>query len=124
MAAKRYAVLDKTGAVVNAILIDDPMPKDYWPGYGAWLCYADEGVPDTTQKPALGLVTVTPDKPLQIGDTLNLKTGTVTKFVPTIKQETDSEGVAKDVASAPVQKFTDEKDAKDAPVEEPKAGVK
>lgn len=97
MAAKRFAVLNSSGVVVNIVLIDDPMPKDYWPGYGKWLLCL-EGSANTSKGTAgLTILTITPDKPVGIGDTINTTTGAVTKFVPTVAD--DGKGTV--TASAP-----------------------
>lgn len=97
MAVRRYAVLDANGVKINCILIDDPMPANYWPGYGSYLM--DEGPADPkaqytppTISSALPVTDVTPDKPMQIGDTISLVTGKVTKFVPTIAQGSNPDG--------------------------------
>lgn len=114
----RYAVIDKDGKVVNHILIDDPLPKGYWPGYGAYLVPLE---PVDTSNGGAGLdvivfekMTATP----QIGDTLDIETGEVTKFVQVITQV---DGI--DVASAPDQKFTkDEEPKPDGGTVTPKEG--
>lgn len=105
MAIKRYAVLDGNNKVVNHILIDDPLPKGYWPGYGKTLVPLE---PVTTSKGGAGLDVVVFDKmPVipQIGDTIDLATGTVTKFVPQIITQKDFDGTDIQVASAPSVKL-------------------
>jgi hypothetical protein len=102
----RYAVLDKDGKVINHILIRDPMPKGYYPGYGAKLVPLE---PASFSNGGAGLDVVTFDKmPVipQIGDTLNLETGVVTKFVPQTITAKDDKGANIQVASAPVVKLT------------------
>jgi hypothetical protein len=104
MAAKRYAVLDGSNKVVNHILVDDPLPVGYWPGYGKTLVPLE---PVTIAKGA-ALDIVKFDKwPVlpQIGDTVDLATGVVTKFVPEIVTEKDADGADIEVASAPVVKI-------------------
>jgi hypothetical protein len=81
MSAKRYAVLDASNVVVNHILINDPLPKGYWPGYGKTLLPLE---PVDTSNGGGGLDIIKFDKwPIipQIGDTVDLTTGTVTKYV-------------------------------------------
>jgi hypothetical protein len=100
MSAKRYAILDANSLVVNCVLISDPLPKGYWPGYGKYLLPLE--LVDTSNGGG-GLDIIKFDKwPIipQIGDTVNLTTGEVTKFVPV---------VTVDGASAPsVKLITDE----------------
>lgn len=108
--AKRYAVTDKGGKVVNHILLDDPLPKGYWPGYGAYLLPLE---PVDTKDGGAALDVINFDKwPVlpQIGDTIDLNTGEVTKFVPTlVAVPTDDKGGTMTVASAPQVKLaTDE----------------
>lgn len=76
---KRYAILDKIGVCINSVLIDDPMPANYWPGYGAFLLPL-EAVTKSTGG-TLAVLSITPDKTVQIGDSVNLKTGAVTEYV-------------------------------------------
>jgi len=45
MTALRYAVLDQNGVKLNGILVDDPYPQDYWPGYGRYIT-CEFGEPD------------------------------------------------------------------------------
>lgn len=97
MSGKRYAVLDKDGKVVNHILIADPLPKGYWPGYGAHLVPCE---PVSFSKGGAGLDILNFNYTLtncpQIGDTVNKQTGAITKFVPVI---------ADGFASAPQVKY-------------------
>jgi hypothetical protein len=102
MAAKRYAVLDKTGKCINHIVIDDPMPKGYWPGYGATLCPLESA---DFRNGGAGLDVIdfkfgaaVP----QIGDTVNLQTGAITKFVP---QQTTDPKTGASLNSAPTVKM-------------------
>lgn len=102
--SKRYAVLDAAGTVVNHILIADPLPAKYWPGYGKTLIPLETC--DYSAGAALDIVafkiTIIP----QIGDTVNLQTGEITKFQPQIV--TDDGGT--DVATAPSVKLTKDAD--------------
>lgn len=100
MAAKRYAVLNSSGVVVNHIRIDDPMPKDYWPGYGRWLLCLD-GTPTATA-PGIPRLTITPSTIPQIGDTVDTSNGNVTKRTVTTFSQMQLDGVARTVASAPI----------------------
>jgi hypothetical protein len=98
---KRYAVLDGNNKVVNHILCDDPMPKGYWPGYGKTLVPLE---PVTFSKSGAALDVVQFDKwPVlpQIGDTVDLATGIVTKFEPQIITQKDDKGDDVLVSSAP-----------------------
>lgn len=105
MSAKRYAVVDKNGLVVNHILISDPLPKGYWPGYGAYLLPLE---PVDTSAGGGGLDIIKFDKfstTPQIGDTVDLVTGGVTKFVPQLITQKDDKGANTTVASAPFIKL-------------------
>ena len=83
MASKRYAVLDNSGLCVNVILVDDPMPQNYWPGYGYYLVYT--GLPPKpTITTKLNVPAVTPNRMIQIGDVMSLSNGTVFSFVPSL----------------------------------------
>lgn len=93
--SKRYAVLNKNGVVVNHILIDDPMPKDYYPGYGQYLICLS-GTPDLKTPSGLQALQITPSMPPQIGDVINVGTGQVFRFVPGLIVQT---GIT--VSSAP-----------------------
>jgi hypothetical protein len=110
----RYAVLDANGVVVNHILINDPLPAKYWPGYGAALVPLEEA--DVSNGAALDVHVMKIIDIPQIGDTLDVNTGELTKFVPEIKQEevTKPDGTTEmvDTASAPSQKFVAEVDPK------------
>jgi hypothetical protein len=103
----RYAVLDANGVVVNHILINDPLPAKYWPGYGAALVPLEAA--DVSAGAALDVHVLKISAIPQIGDTLDVATGKLTKFVPEIKQEeiTKEDGTKEtiSVASAPSQKF-------------------
>lgn len=82
MSARRYAVIDADGVKINAIVIDG---EPYYPGYGAKLI--DEGAlpeePKAARPPAkpddFGVLAVTPDAPMEVGDRIDFKTGKVTK---------------------------------------------
>lgn len=108
MTAKRYAVFDKDGKCINHIMIGDPLPKSYWPGYGAFLIPLEEV--DTSNGGA-GLdifvfkFDVNTGPVPQIGDTVNIDTGEVTKFVPQLIVQKDNEGEDITVASAPEVKM-------------------
>lgn len=104
MAAKRYAVLNKNGIVVNHIMIADPMPKGYWPGYGKSLLCLDPN-PDLTEAAGLVVLSVTPSVRPQIGDTINTVTGAVTKLVPTVIQQPNATGQMVNVMAAPAVKL-------------------
>jgi hypothetical protein len=88
---KRYAVIDKNGKCVNHILINDPLPAGYWPGYGSHLVPLE---PVEIGKGAGLDVVVFEKMPVlpQIGDTIDLDTGVVTKFVPQIVEQKDEKG--------------------------------
>lgn len=82
----RYAVLDLNGVKLNGILVDDPYPQDYWPGYGRYIT-CDYGEPDPTPPADLDIrtgdrpfsyLTVRPTSRFNIGDTMDLTTGAVT----------------------------------------------
>jgi hypothetical protein len=99
----RFAVLDANGVVVNHILIADPLPAKYWPGYGKTLvplepCDCSAGAALDVVKFKIGTIP-------QIGDTLDLEKGTITKFVPKVEQVADEKGETVSVASAPSVKL-------------------
>jgi hypothetical protein len=86
MTALRYAVLDQNGVKLNGILVNDPYPQEYWPGYGRYIT-CEFGEPDPTPPANLNIrtgdrpfsyLTVRPLAPMNIGDTMNLATGEVT----------------------------------------------
>ena len=90
MRALCYLVLDTSGLVLNAILVDDPYPQSYWPGYGRYITCAF-GEPDPTPPADLDLrtgarpftyLTVRPTSRCWIGDTMNITTGEVTHPLP------------------------------------------
>lgn len=81
----RYAVLDENGVKLNGIMVDNPYPQDYWPGYGRYIT-CEFGEPDPTPpanyeiKPPpreFTYLAVRPDAPMNIGDTMDLATGQV-----------------------------------------------
>lgn len=84
--ALRYAVLDQNGVKLNGILVDDPYPQSYWPGYGRYIT-CEFGESDPTPPPNLEIkqppreftyLLVRPDAQMNIGDTMDLATGHVT----------------------------------------------
>ena len=101
MTGKRYAVLDANNIVVNHILIADPLPAKYWPGYGKTLVPLEEC--DCAAGAALHIVKLKIGVIPQIGDTVNLNTGVVTKFQPKMVEDEITKELC---ASAPVQTFT------------------
>ncbi len=84
--ALRYAVLDQNGVKLNGILVDNPYPQDYWPGYGRYItCEFGEPNPAPPAnyeiKPPpreFTYLAVRPLASMNIGDTMNLATGEVT----------------------------------------------
>jgi hypothetical protein len=104
MSVRRYAVANKDGKIVNHILVEDPLPKGYWPGYGAYLLPLE---PVDTSNGGGGLDLIKFDKLSvlpQIGDVIDLDTGTVTKFVSQIITQKVG-GADIQVASAPSVKL-------------------
>lgn len=90
MSALTYLVLDDAGLVLNAILVDDPYPQIYWPGYGRYITCA-YGQPDPTPPGNLDIrvgdrpfsyLTVRPTSRCWIGDTMDIATGAVTPAPP------------------------------------------
>ena len=86
----RYAVLDANGVKLNGILVDDPYPQSYWPGYGRYIT-CEFGEPDPTPPSNLDIRTgdrpfsyllVRPLAQFSIGDTMNLETGEITYAPP------------------------------------------
>lgn len=86
----RYAVLDADGVKINGIMVNDPYPQDYWPGYGRYIvCECDE--PDPTPPAALDIrlgerpfsyLAVRPAGRFEIGDKMDLNTGAVITAAP------------------------------------------
>jgi hypothetical protein len=101
MTAKRWAILDDAGIVVNVILIDDPVPAGYHPGYGRWLVYQGPAPAPTSVASGIPWLNKTPTLPLQIGDFMNANTGQVFRYVPSQIQQVDPEGNPITVSSAP-----------------------
>jgi hypothetical protein len=88
--ALRYAVLDANGVKLNGIMVDNPYPQDYWPGYGRYIT-CEFGEPDPTPpvnyeiKPPpreFTYLAVRPDAQMNIGDTMDIATGHVTPAPP------------------------------------------
>lgn len=86
MAIHLYAVLDADGVKVNTISAEESLLETNWyPGYGAYL--VDEGL--MSLDPPLAPPPVKPEtfkvlpfvlaEPMQNGDTMDVKTGEVTK---------------------------------------------
>jgi len=82
----RYSVLDSNGTKLNTILVEDPYPQTYYPGYGSYIV-CDFGEDDPTQ-PDLTNITdqftyliVRPTGFMDIGDSMDINTGVVTKLV-------------------------------------------
>lgn len=86
MTALRYLILNEAGLVVNAILVDDPYPEGYWPGYGRYIvCGFGEADPTPPSDVNLRVgdapftyLTVRPMERCEIGDTMDIATGAVT----------------------------------------------
>lgn len=84
--ALRYAVLDENGVKINGILVNDPYPQDYWPGYGRYItCEFGETDPTPPEKlnlregeRAFSYLTIRPDGRFDNGDTMDIATGKVT----------------------------------------------
>ena len=88
MTIRRYGVLDASGVKVNTILVDEAVVGAYWPGYGARLI--DEGLaPAELQPPAppakdkdfAVLPFVFAAGEVAVGDTVDFKTGAITKHL-------------------------------------------
>ena len=94
--ALRYAVLDENGVKLNGILVNDPYPQSYWPGYGRYIT-AEFGEPDPTPPADLDIrngerpfsyLTVRPQARFSIGDTMDLATGDIT-YQPAPEEPTE-----------------------------------
>jgi hypothetical protein len=87
MSALRYAVLDANGVKLNGIMVDDPYPQAYWPGYGRYIT-CEFGEPDPTPPADLNIregfsyLLVRPLARFSIGDTMNIETGEITYAPP------------------------------------------
>lgn len=86
MTALRYAVLDADGVKINSILVNEPYPADYWPGYGRYIV-AEHGEPAPTLPADLGVrsgdrpftvLAVRPSAPMEMGDVMDVGSGVVT----------------------------------------------
>lgn len=93
MASLRYAVLDENGVKMNGIIVDDPYPQTYWPGYGRYIT-CEFGEPDPTPPADLNIrvgdrpftyLLVRPNAMMNIGDTMNISTGEVTPLPPPVE---------------------------------------
>jgi hypothetical protein len=117
----RYAVIDKDGKCVNHIFIDDPLPAGYWPGYGSHLVPLE---PVEIGKGAALDIVVFEKMPVlpQIGDSIDLSTGVVTKIVPQIITQRDDRGVDIQVAAAPDVKLATDVAPKEEGTVETKPG--
>lgn len=96
MTVRKYAVIDANNVVVNVILVNNPMPANYWPGYGQYLCYQGPVNPNEVASPDAYTYSsllaqfprtptfggVTPFYGLGIGDVISAVNGTVFRFVP------------------------------------------
>ena len=90
MISLRYAVLNAAGVKINGIMVTDPYPANYWPGYGRYIV-AEHGEPNPVPPESLDIrdgerpftyLTVRPQGPLGNGDTMDLETGAVTIAPP------------------------------------------
>lgn len=86
MTVRRYGVLDDTGMKINVITADEKLiASDWYPGYGAKLIDEGEVLPDPLPaapkpKPATwDEVMPKLAEPMENGDTIDFKTGEVTK---------------------------------------------
>lgn len=101
MATKLYAVINTSNQVVNVILVNEPMPAKYWPGYGAALLSID-GVAPTGGPAGITVHSRSWSQRPQIGDVVNTATGTVLRYVPsTFSQVNPNTGQSITVSSAP-----------------------
>lgn len=111
MTVRRYAVLNSDYVKINGILIEDPFPAGYWPGYGKYLVNEDPGDPDLSAGPGMEVLSVRPQRQMQMGDILIPATGTVFSFVPGLIQQLDQDGNPIDVKPPYYPPpFTDERD--------------
>jgi len=84
----RYSVLDSSGTKINAILVEDPYPQTYYPGYGSYIV-CDFGEDDPTQPDLTNItdqfiyLTIRPTEFMDMGDSMDINTGVVTKLVNT-----------------------------------------
>lgn len=99
MTSLRYAVLDDGGVKVNSILVVDPYPQEYWPGYGRYIT-AEHGEPDPVPPADLDIrtgvspfsfLTVRPLDRFNVGDTMDLTTGEITYAPPPPPPEPEPE---------------------------------
>lgn len=86
---KRYAVLDKNGLVLNQIMLADPLRPGFYPGYGAALVPLEDADVSAGCKLDVHVMKVDPRQMPEVGDTLDLKTGKLTKAVPIVTQTTN-----------------------------------
>lgn len=90
MISLRYAVLNHAGVKINGIMVTDPYPADYWPGYGRYIV-CEFGEPDPVPPECLDIrdgerpftyLTIRPQGPFGNGDTMDLETGAITYAPP------------------------------------------
>jgi hypothetical protein len=100
MAAKHYAIFNGANQCINVVLVDDPLPAKYWPGYGAFMLCLD-GTPDLSAGSGIPVISVTPSQRPQIGDVIIPGSGTVFRYAPQQIQQLDQQGNPITVSSAP-----------------------
>lgn len=94
MISLRYAVLDENGVKLNGIMVDNPYPQAYWPGYGRYItCEFGEDDPTPPENIDIRIgdrpfsyLTVRPTSLMNIGDTMDLATGNVIPAPPPVTE--------------------------------------
>jgi hypothetical protein len=82
----KYAILNEECTKINSVLVNDPYPEGYWPGYGKYItCEFGQSDPVPPQNleirsgsRSFTYLTIRPNMPFNIGDKMDINDGTVT----------------------------------------------
>lgn len=77
-------MLDENGYILNRILVADPYPEGYYPGYGRYIVCVDDVEPPFSREVAPGFtyLAVKPETHMAWGARMNVQTGEVTPPPP------------------------------------------
>jgi hypothetical protein len=81
MSVKRFSVLGQDGVSVNTILVNCDALAGYWPGYGRYLVFNDEGdnpiIENSDVRPGFTHLAISPKSRIDIGNWMDVSTGAV-----------------------------------------------